>query len=70
MIEKDIVITDREKEVLNLLVKGYENTEIAEILNVTIHTVKAYVSSLIKKLGAKNRTNVIFEAIKNKIIVI
>ena len=61
-------LTDREKDVLNLLALGYENSEIADILFITIHTVKAHISSLIKKFGARNRTNVITLAIKNGIL--
>lgn len=51
-----IKLTKTELAVLKLVEKGFSNKEIAEYLNITIHTSKAHVSSIIKKLGAKNRT--------------
>lgn len=47
--------TERELEVLEYLMLGKTNKEIAEILMITHHTVKAHVASIINKTGAKNR---------------
>jgi DNA-binding NarL/FixJ family response regulator len=49
-------LTDREKEVLNLLAQGYSNREIAEQLVLTEGTVKNHVSNILGKLQAENRT--------------
>ena len=51
-------LTDREYEVLNYVMQGYTNKEIAEILMITHHTVKAHVASILKKTGARNRLHV------------
>lgn len=52
----DNTLTEREEEVLKCLKEGMTNREIAEILNITHHTVKAHVSSILYKLNCKNRT--------------
>lgn len=50
-------ITEREFEVLKLLIQGYSNPQIAEKLNITVHTVKAHISSLYEKTGVNSRVN-------------
>ena len=52
------MLTQREKEVLSLLLKGYKNQVIAEKLYITRHTVKAHLANIYKKLGVRNRTQV------------
>ena len=53
-------LTKRELEVCKYLIKGYDNSKIAEQLCISRHTVKIYVSSIIETLGAKNRTEVAY----------
>lgn len=60
-------ITDREYEVLKLLGLGLNNREIAERLFIAEGTVKNHVSSLIAKLGLRDRTQVAIFAVKNEI---
>lgn len=49
-------LTKRELEVLKLLSTGLSNKEIAEILLVTVNTIKAHIRNAFQKLNAKNRT--------------
>lgn len=49
-------LTDREKEVLHLICAGYSNREIADLLMLAEGTVKNYVSNLLLKLDARDRT--------------
>ena len=61
-------LTQREKTILKLITEGYCNTQISEKVYVSIHTVKAHISSIIRKLDAKNRTNAVYIAITNNIL--
>ncbi|MGG0845145.1 LuxR C-terminal-related transcriptional regulator [Peribacillus simplex] len=55
----DIQLTERESMILNLLAEGYNNKKMAELLQLSEHTVRDYVSSLMTKFKAKNRTQVV-----------
>jgi len=48
-------LTGREKDILLLVMKGYSNEEIAEMICLGLQTVKNYLSSIYAKLGVKNR---------------
>ena len=52
-MKKDL--TEREQEVLQYVMQGLTNKEIADILMITHHTVKAHVAAIIRKLGVRNR---------------
>ena len=49
-------LTERERVVLSLVALGLTNKEIADSLHLARATVKAHVSSILRKLGASNRT--------------
>jgi len=55
-------ISDREREVLELLVAGRTNKEIARRLNVSPNTVKTHVAKLYSKLDVKRRTEAVLRA--------
>lgn len=61
-------LTEREIEVLKLLVKGKSNTEIAKDLIVSVHTAKAHVCSILQKLCVDDRVQAAVKAIKENII--
>ncbi len=51
-------LTEREQDILALLVAGKTNQEMAEILTLSLHTVKWYNRQLYSKLGVKNRAQI------------
>ena len=61
-------LTEREYEVLKLLVLGKSNTEIAEELIVSVHTAKAHVCNILQKLCVDDRVQAAVKAIKENII--
>lgn len=61
-------LTPRELEVLALLARGHKNAEIAEKLFITERTVKFHVGSLMRKLGAENRTEAVSLAAQRGLI--
>lgn len=61
-------LTDRELEVLRLMVRGLTNPEIATKLFVSRSTVKFHVSNILMKLGAGSRTEAVSMAIHTKLV--
>ncbi len=58
-------LSEREREVLALMVKGLNNSEIAEQLIVSPSTVKHHVSHILSKLGATNRAEAVALAVQH-----
>lgn len=56
---KRLILTRREKSVLILLVRGMMNKEIAQMLNLSLRNVEKYVSRLLFKIDARNRTELV-----------
>ena len=68
-IDSSYNLTDREKEVINYICSGLNNSDIAKMLDVSVNTVKVHVSSIIQKLGVEDRTQAavkIFNLMKSK----
>jgi two-component system, NarL family, response regulator YdfI len=63
-------LTPREIEVLGLLAEGLGNKEIASRLNISEHTIKFHVASIMGKLGAESRTEAVMLGIRHGIILI
>jgi len=53
---RELNVSHRELEVLGLVVEGYKNKEIAQILKIQHQSVKNHLQHLFKKLGVKNST--------------
>lgn len=61
-------LTEREMEVLRLVVEGKSNTEIAKELIVSVHTAKAHVCNILQKLYVEDRVQAAVKAIKEGIV--
>ena len=55
-------MTPRQRDVLDLMAKGYSNKEIARKLNLAEGTVKLHVTALLKALEVNNRTQAVIKA--------
>ncbi len=63
-----IKLTERETTILHLISQGYFNSEIGKKINISVHTVKAHISTIIRKLDARNRSHAIYIAMKNHLV--
>ena len=61
--------TDREKQVLELLVAGRSNKEIGSPLGIAERTVKAHVAKLLRKVGVQNRVALSVHALTHSLVV-
>ena len=62
------LLTERELEILNLVVRGQANQAIADQLFISIHTVHSHRKNILKKLGVKNTAELISFAFKNNLV--
>ena len=63
-----IGLTERELEVLALMVEGLNNTQIAGRLTVSSSTIKSHVSNILSKLGVASRTEAVTLALRKRIV--
>ena len=61
-------MTDREKEILALMIEGLSNNDIAERLIVSQSTVKFHVSNVLSKMGVASRTEAVAIAVKQHLV--
>jgi DNA-binding NarL/FixJ family response regulator len=61
--ERGAIFTDREKEVIQMLIQGRSNREIGEALAINERTVKGHLARLMRKSGARNRVELSLHAI-------
>jgi DNA-binding NarL/FixJ family response regulator len=61
-------LTPREMEVLHLLAEGLANREIANRLNISEHTIKFHIGSILGKLGASTRTEAVTRGLRAGLI--
>ena len=61
-------LTEREREVLALMIEGLNNTQIAGKLSVSPSTIKSHVSNILSKLGVASRTEAVTHALRNRLI--
>jgi DNA-binding NarL/FixJ family response regulator len=64
----NLVLTQREKEVLHLLTNGLSNTEIGHNLHLSPRTIEKHVSSLLRKTFTNNRAELVRFALENHLV--
>lgn len=64
LLSKREDLSEREREIAGLLIKGKTNKEIADILFISVNTVKSHIKSIYRKLGVNNRIQLV-HAIRN-----
>jgi len=62
------LLTEREREVLQLLAEGKSNKEAAQVLNVSLHTVETHRANFMQKLGLHNTAEIVIYAMRKRII--
>ena len=62
------LLSEREKEVLTLIAKGYSNKEIAEQLVISVKTVETHKGNLMEKLQMKTRPELVEYAVRKGLL--
>ena len=62
----NIILTPREKEIFNLLIKNQSTRDIAKTLGISEKTVRNHISNVIQKLGVDSRIQAVFELVRLK----
>ena len=61
---KRSILTNREKEIFELLVRNKSTKEIAELLKISEKTIRNHISNTIQKLGVKGRASALVELVR------
>jgi RNA polymerase sigma factor (sigma-70 family) len=64
------LLTEREREILQLLAEGKSNKEVAAVLGVSPYTVETHRTNLMQKLGLHNTAEIVLYAVRKAIITI
>ena len=68
-LASEVILTPRERDVLLLMTEGLSNREIATQLTLSVHTVKAEVSQVLRKLSVTDRVEAVVKAIRGELLV-
>ena len=63
-------LSEREIEVLRHVLAGNSNKIIADVLNLSEHTVKGHLKNILSKLGANDRTHAVMIALKRRLLFV
>lgn len=67
-LNSEVVVSDKEKEVLNLVCMEYTANEIAQKMDISARTVEAIKDRLMERFGVKNSVGLVFYAMRNSLI--
>lgn len=62
------LLTDREREILQLLAEGKSNKDVANLLNLSLYTVETHRTHIMQKLNLHNTAEIVLYAVRKKII--
>jgi LuxR family maltose regulon positive regulatory protein len=62
------MLSARQKTVLEYLVQGFTQAQIAEVLDISVNSVKKHIISIYNKLGALNRAEAVYIATTRKLV--
>ena len=68
--ESDETLSERQGQILDALIRGLSNNEIATLLDISPSCVKQHTMALYKKLGAANRTEAVAIALRKQLLKI
>jgi DNA-binding NarL/FixJ family response regulator len=68
VVRSQMSLTDRERQVLRLIVEGMSNAEISKALNISLHTSKAHVCSILQKLSVQDRMQAAVKAVQQCLV--
>jgi DNA-binding NarL/FixJ family response regulator len=63
-----VVISERENEIIKLIAEGQTNTQIAELLFLSNHTINTHRKNILSKLGVKNTAGIVMYAVKTNLV--
>jgi DNA-binding NarL/FixJ family response regulator len=69
LTDSHYLLTDREKEVLQLLAEGRSNKEVATLLALSLSTVETHRANLMQKLNLHNTAEIVLYAVRKGLIV-
>ena len=64
------LLTPREREILQLMAEGLPNKQIALKLNISLHTVKFHVASILAKMGVQSRTEAVTLGVRQGLVLL
>lgn len=67
-VADDSTLTEREREVLELVAEGFANREVAERLGISTRTAQKHVENLFRKVGAHDRTELVTKAFRRGLL--
>ena len=66
MIKQKSLLTEKQIEILKMLAQGQTNNQIAQVLNISVRTVKYHTTNIYSKIGVYSRSEAIAWAWKNR----
>lgn len=63
-----VLLSEREVEIITLIAEGYTNSQIAELLHLSPHTINTHRKNIMAKLGTKNTAGIVMYAVKTNLV--